>query len=84
MSRQQLPSPIKKVRHIDKRTGKTVLRYQLRVDAGVNGETGGTPASSARLPHRGSRPSPTEPSNIVADESGADDGNRTRVFSLGS
>ena len=40
MSRRQLPPQIKKVEVLDRRTGKTVVRYQLTVDAGVSPETG--------------------------------------------
>lgn len=40
MGRQQLPPQIKKVVVRDRKTGKSVVRYQLTVDAGVNGETG--------------------------------------------
>jgi integrase len=40
MSRQQLPPQIKKIKVTDHKTGKTVVRYQLRVDGGVNPETG--------------------------------------------
>ena len=40
MSRAQLPTQIRKVEVTDRRTGKTVARYQLRVDGGVNPETG--------------------------------------------
>ncbi|MGO9386109.1 MAG: tyrosine-type recombinase/integrase [Mycobacterium sp.] len=40
MSRQQLPPQIKKIEILDRKTGKTVARYQLRIDGGVNPETG--------------------------------------------
>jgi integrase len=40
MARNQLPPQIRKVEVLDRRTGKTVVRYQLRVDGGVNPETG--------------------------------------------
>ena len=40
MSRRQLPPQIKKIDVTDRKTGKTVVRYQLTVDAGVNPETG--------------------------------------------
>jgi integrase len=40
MTRQQLPPQIHKVEILDRKTGRTVGRYQLTVDAGVNGETG--------------------------------------------
>jgi integrase len=40
MTRQQLPPQIKKVDVLDRKTGKTVVRYQLTVDAGVNPDTG--------------------------------------------
>lgn len=40
MSRQQLPPQIRKVEVLDRKTGKTVVRYQLRVDGGVNPATG--------------------------------------------
>jgi integrase len=40
MSRQQLPPQIKKIDVTDRKTGKTVVRYQLTVDAGVNPQTG--------------------------------------------
>jgi len=39
-TRQQLPPQIKKVQVADRRTGKTVLRYQLTVDAGHDPESG--------------------------------------------
>lgn len=38
--RQQLPPQIKKVQVLDRRTGKTVVRYQVTVDAGVDPATG--------------------------------------------
>jgi integrase len=38
--RQQLPPQIKKVQVKDRHTGKTVLRYQLTVDAGIDPESG--------------------------------------------
>ena len=40
MSRRQLPPQIKKVEVIDRKTAKTVVRYQVTVDAGINPETG--------------------------------------------
>ena len=40
MTRQQLPPQIRKVEVTDRKTGKTVVRYELKVDAGVNPETG--------------------------------------------
>jgi integrase len=40
MSRQQLPPQITKIEVTDRTTGKLVVRYQLRVDAGVNQQTG--------------------------------------------
>ena len=40
MSRQQLPPQIKKVEVLDRKTGKTVVRYQLRVDGCENPATG--------------------------------------------
>lgn len=40
MSRQQLPPQIKKIEVLDRKTGKTVVRYQLTVDTGVNPQTG--------------------------------------------
>jgi hypothetical protein len=36
MSRQQLPPQIRKVEVADRKTGKTIVRYELRVDGGVN------------------------------------------------
>lgn len=39
-SRRQLPPQIKKVDVLDRKSGKTVVRYQLTVDAGINAETG--------------------------------------------
>ena len=36
MARQQLPPQIKKVEVLDRKTGKTVVRYQLTVDAGMS------------------------------------------------
>jgi hypothetical protein len=40
MTRQQLPPQIKKVDVTDRRTGKTVVRYQVTVDTGINPQTG--------------------------------------------
>jgi integrase len=40
MGRQQLPPQIKKIDVLDRRTGKTVVRYQVTLDAGENPETG--------------------------------------------
>jgi integrase len=40
MARQQLPPPIKKIEVTDRKTGKTVTRFELRVDAGMNQNTG--------------------------------------------
>ncbi len=40
LSRQQLPPQIKKVKIIDRKTGKPDVRYQLTVDAGINPVTG--------------------------------------------
>ena len=40
MTRQQLPPQIKKVEVLDRKIGKTVMRYQLTVDSGVNPQTG--------------------------------------------
>lgn len=40
MTRRQLPPQIRKIEVLDRKTGKTVVRYQLRVDGGVNPETG--------------------------------------------
>ncbi|ORW02487.1 tyrosine-type recombinase/integrase [Mycobacterium kyorinense] len=40
MSRQQLPPQIKKVDVTDRKTGKTVVRYQVTVDAGSDPITG--------------------------------------------
>src|SRR5215208_2484268 len=40
MTRQQLPPQIKKVEVLDRKSGKTVVRYQVTVDAGINPETG--------------------------------------------
>jgi integrase len=40
MSRQQLPPQIKKTEVLDRAIGKTVVRYRLTVDAGINPETG--------------------------------------------
>jgi integrase len=40
MTRQQLPPQITKVPVLDRVTGKTVERYQVRVDGGVNPATG--------------------------------------------
>lgn len=39
-TRRQLPPQIKKIEVVDRKAGKTVVRYQLTVDAGVNAETG--------------------------------------------
>jgi integrase len=40
MTRQQLPPQIKKISITDRTTGKSVVRYQVTVDAGINPETG--------------------------------------------
>ncbi|BCO40590.1 integrase [Mycobacterium paraintracellulare] len=40
MTRRQLPPQIKKIDVTDRKTGKTVVRYQLTVDAGINPQTG--------------------------------------------
>ncbi|MGV0043016.1 hypothetical protein ACRU13_02280 [Mycobacterium colombiense] len=40
MPRQQLPPQIKKIWVTDRKTGKTVVRYQVTVDTGVNPQTG--------------------------------------------
>ena len=40
MSRRQLPTQVRKVEIVDRKTAKTVVRYQLTVDAGVNPQTG--------------------------------------------
>lgn len=40
MSRRQLPPQIRKIEVLDRKSGKTVLRYQLTVDAGENAQTG--------------------------------------------
>ncbi len=40
MSRQQLPPQIKKVDRTDRASGKTVVRYQVTVDAGIDPDTG--------------------------------------------
>lgn len=39
-NRQQLPPQIKKITVTDRSTGRSVVRYQLVVDAGINPETG--------------------------------------------
>lgn len=39
MTRRQLPPQIKKIDVTDRKTGKTVVRYQLTVDAGINPQT---------------------------------------------
>ncbi|BBY95188.1 integrase [Mycobacterium gallinarum] len=40
MSRQQLPPQIKKIEVLDRKTGKSVVRYRLAASAGINAETG--------------------------------------------
>jgi len=40
MARQQLPPQIKKIEVTDRKTGKTVVKYQLRVDGCENSSTG--------------------------------------------
>jgi integrase len=40
MSRRQLPPQIKKVEVTDRKTGKSVVRYQVTVDAGIDPQTG--------------------------------------------
>jgi hypothetical protein len=58
MSRRQLPPQIKKIEVVDRTTGKTVVRYQLTADAGVNHDAGkrqqvpgGMPPRSRRVMH---------------------------------
>ena len=50
MGRQQLPPQIKKVEVARPKTGKTVVRYQVTVDAGANPETGRRQQARRRLP----------------------------------
>ena len=40
MSRRQLPQQITKIMVPDRRTGKPLVRYEVRADAGINPETG--------------------------------------------
>src|SRR4029077_8369981 len=40
MTRQQLPPQIKKIKFTDRKSGKSVVRYQVTVDAGQNLQTG--------------------------------------------
>src|SRR6516164_6621232 len=40
MTRQQLPPQIKKITVTDRTTGKSVVRYQVTVDTGINQQTG--------------------------------------------
>jgi hypothetical protein len=40
MTRRQLPPQIKKIEVLDRTSGKTVVRYQLTIDSGVNAQTG--------------------------------------------
>jgi hypothetical protein len=40
MVRQQLPPQIKKITVTDRKTAKTVVRYQVTVDAGIHPQTG--------------------------------------------
>jgi integrase len=40
MARQQLPPQIRKINVTDRGTGKSVVRYQVTVDAGINPDTG--------------------------------------------
>ncbi len=40
MTRQQLPPQIKKVEVVDRKSGKTVVRYELRADGGIDPVTG--------------------------------------------
>jgi integrase len=40
MTRNQLPTQIKKIASLDRKAGKTVVRYQLTVDSGENPQTG--------------------------------------------
>jgi hypothetical protein len=40
MTRQQLPPQIKKIEITDRKAGKTIVRYQLRVDGGLNPTSG--------------------------------------------
>jgi integrase len=39
-NRQQLPPQIRKIEVRDRSTGKTVVRYQVTVDAGISPDTG--------------------------------------------
>jgi hypothetical protein len=38
--RRRLPAQIRKIESIDRKTGKTAVRYELRIDGGVNPATG--------------------------------------------
>jgi integrase len=40
MTRQQLPPQVKKITLVDRKTGKSVVRYQVTVDTGINPQTG--------------------------------------------
>src|SRR5215203_2865981 len=40
MSRRQLPPQIKKIEVTDRKTGKTIVRYQVTVDTGQDPQTG--------------------------------------------
>ena len=40
MTRRQLPPQIKKIEVTDRKIGKTVVRYQVTIDTGLNPQTG--------------------------------------------
>ena len=55
MPRQQLPPQIKRLEVRDRRAGKTVVRYQLTLDSGVNPQTGKLNRFAAGTPQRSKR-----------------------------
>ena len=56
MSRQQLPPQIKKVTVADRKTGKSVVRYQVTVDTGTSPQTGRSTAGAATVRDRTGSP----------------------------
>jgi len=68
MARQQRPPQIKKITITDRKTGKSLVRYQITVDTGINPQTGagsrrggGTPPRSKPATHWLRSPSRCQP-----------------------
>lgn len=69
MARQQLPPQIRKRQVLDRRTGKSVTRYELVVDAGVHPETGRRRQVRRRFPtEKAARDALTEIAGEVATD----------------